>query len=59
MKQGDVVECKACDGKGRKYDHMFGVFTLGMGYLAQAGDNFLKEKCYQCKGTGFIEVKTK
>lgn len=57
MKKGDYYVCPKCKGKGVVFDHVFGVFTLGWGYLLQALDDSDKDSCPKCGGSGFIEVK--
>ena len=57
MKRGDYCVCPKCKGKGVIFDHVFGIFTLGFGYLSQALNDDEKETCPRCKGSGFIEIK--
>lgn len=52
MKRGDYIICPICNGKGKVYDHVEGIFTLGLSYLF--GN---KEKCPRCHGKGYIEIK--
>ena len=54
-----IVKCPVCKGKGVLFDHVIGVLTLGLGYLMQLSDTFLREECGRCGGTGYIKVKTK
>lgn len=50
--------CPQCNGKGRIVDHMFGIFTVGLGYLAQALDDDYQEDCPTCGGSGKIKIKS-
>lgn len=56
MKKGDYIICPRCKGKGRVFDHTYGIFTLGFGYLSQIFDDEDREVCPRCDGSGFIEV---
>ena len=51
MKRGDYILCPICEGKGRVFDHTAGVMTFGVAYL------FGKEKCRQCHGKGYIQLR--
>lgn len=57
MRKGDFVICPKCKGKGRVFDHVLGIFTMGWGYLSQMIDDDDKEVCPRCDGSGFIEIK--
>lgn len=57
------VKCWKCGGKGWTFDHLAGIFTLGIGYLICALDG--KEGalagrpgnnlCPICEGDGYLE----
>ena len=51
MKRGDYITCPTCKGKGKVFDHVAGIMTLGFAYL------FGKETCPQCYGKGYIKIK--
>lgn len=57
MNKGDYIVCPKCKGKGVVFDHVFGVFTFGLGYLFQVLDDSDKDDCPRCNGSGFIKVK--
>ena len=52
-----IVTCPICKGKGVLFDHLFGIFTCGLGYLSQLSNINERDECGRCKGTGFILVK--
>ena len=43
--------CPTCKGKGKVFDHVAGIMTLGFAYLLG------KETCPQCYGKGYIKIK--
>ena len=50
-----IKKCFKCGGKGYIFDHMLGIFTLGMGYLAQTSkDSCYQDECNACAGSGLI-----
>lgn len=51
-----IFVCPVCKGKGKLFDHAFGVLTSGIGYLFQALDKDIREDCYRCKGEGFVKI---
>lgn len=51
MKLGEYFTCPTCKGKGKVFNHADEIFTLGFAYL------FGKDKCPQCHGKGYIEIK--
>jgi hypothetical protein len=48
-----AVICPNCKGKKYVYDHVLGVFTMGMGYLLGPTD-----KCQTCVGKGFVVINS-
>lgn len=52
-----IIECKECVGRVWQYDHVFGIFTLGLGYFFQSnGDRLKADKCKKCKGNGYLII---
>ena len=33
MKRGDYITCPTCKGKGKVFDHVVGIMTLGFAYM--------------------------
>lgn len=50
-----IVKCPKCNGKGYHTNYFAAVITLGLGYL-YPNDNMYHEKCYHCKGKGYIKI---
>lgn len=55
-KTGNLIVCPNCKGLGKTFDHVFGIFTLGLGYLIQKSDPSEMDKCEICNGKGVIET---
>lgn len=51
LRENEYIICPNCKGKKYVYDHMLGIFTLGMGYLMGRDD-----VCPTCDGKGFIKT---
>lgn len=47
----DAFICPECNGRGKVFDHLAGVFTLGLNYL------FGRETCHRCGGRGYIKIR--
>lgn len=52
-------KCPRCGGKGWKFDHECGFFSLGIDYLFQlaADKDHPNMRCPNCNGTGYITVE--
>jgi DnaJ-class molecular chaperone len=56
-----VIKCPKCDGKGKNVDHLYGMFTAGLGYVLPflIDGELESDPCKKCDAQGYIIVKPK
>jgi len=52
-----IVKCPKCNGKGKIHDIAGGLSTFGLITFLECIDDYFKETCTRCNGSGFLRVE--